>query len=54
MSLLKAIKVNSFTTVKGDLLLSGTIHLTSISDVSRPLQRLEPSYLDSALDSREA
>jgi len=32
--------INSFKTAKGDLVLSGTIDLTSISEVSRPLQRL--------------
>jgi len=38
---------------KGDLVHSETIYLTSISDVSRPLQRLGPSYLDSVLNSTE-
>jgi len=50
---MSCIRFNSFTTAKGDLVHSGTIHLTSISGVSRHLQRLGPSYLDSALNSRE-
>jgi len=44
---------NSFTTAKGDLVHSWTIYLSSISGVSQPLQRLRPTYLDSALNSGE-